>query len=226
MQLRPRIPEINQRDRFIRKAAAQRLVYAVAGEDGLARVPSQRQRGRDVTLLWTDGKAAERWADVITDKPRIKEIPIDGLINDVLPALERMKRLAGPDWGSEPIEPEMDAGDLADRLKRELVDGFVERVALSRKVYLLEDTSGPALVVSATRSDRLVLPVWSARSHADRRIEGPWEQMLSVEVALDSFLSRKLLWVEDRGWLVAPDHIFGPGGSEIAPADLRARFKP
>jgi hypothetical protein len=31
-----RIPELSQRDRFVRRAVAQKCVWAVAGKDGLA----------------------------------------------------------------------------------------------------------------------------------------------------------------------------------------------
>ncbi len=221
----PRIPELSQRDRFVKKAAAQRLVYVVAGAEGLGRVASQRHRGREVTLFWTSRKAAERWADVIAQTPRIKEITLDALIGEVLPALSRLKRLAGPDWGSDPVEPELEAADLGDRLKREVLDGFTERVKATRKVYMLEDGSGPALLVSSARSDQLLLPCWSERAFAEARVEGPWAEMMSVEVPLQSFGERTLGWLEGRGWLAGPDHLVGPGATEIAPAALRARLK-
>ena len=221
----PRIPEISLRDRFVKKAVAQRTVYVVAGAEGLGRVGSQRQRGREVTLFWTTRKAAERWADVIAETPRIKEITLDELLGDVLPALSRLKRLAGPDWGSDPIEPELEASELVERLKRELLDGFVERVKTSRRIYLLEDGSGPALLVSAARSDQLLLPCWSDRAFAEARIEGPWAEMMSVEVPLASFAERTLGWLEGRGFLAGPDHLVGPGAIEITPALMRTRLK-
>lgn len=217
----PRIPEIGQRDRFVRKAAAQRLVYAVAGAEGLGRVPAQRHRGREVTLLWSSRKAAESWADVVADAPRVKEITIDALIGEVLPGLARLKRLAGPDWGSEPAEPEFDPLDLAERLRREVQDGFAERVREQRVVYLLEDGAGPALLVSAGRSDRLLLPCWSERAVAESRIEGPWSGMTAVEIPLASFLERTLGWLDGRGWLAAPDHVYGAGATEVEPSLLR-----
>lgn len=221
----PRIPELNQRDRFVKKAVAQRMVFAVAGAEGLGRVASQRNRGHEVTLFWTSRKAAERWADVVADTPRIKEISLDALLGEVLPALSRMKRLTGPDWGSDPVEPELEASDLGDRLKREVLDGFSERVKASRKVYLLEDTSGPALLVSGARSDQLLLPCWSERAFAEARIEGPWAEMMSVEVPLASFADRTLGWLEGRGFLAGPDHLIGPGAVEIQPSTLRTRLR-
>jgi hypothetical protein len=222
----PRIPELSQRDRFVKRVAAQRMVYVVAGAEGLGRVPSQRHRGREVTLFWTNRKAAERWADVVAAAPRIKEIALDALIGEVLPALHRMHRLAGPDWGAEPVEPELDAAELAERLKREVVEGFAERVRATRKVYLLEDGAGPAMVVSAVRSDTLVLPCWSERESAESRIEGPWADMLAVEIPLASFNERTLGWLDGRGFLVGPDHLVGPGTTELVPADLRRKLGP
>lgn len=218
----PRIPEINQRDRFVKAATASRLVYAVAGDDGLGRVPSQRHRGREVTLLWTSRRTAERWADVIAEEPRVEEIRLDRLIGEVLPAMSRLARLVGPDWGSDSIEPELDAAELSERLHRELHEGFAERVRGSRKVYLLEDSAGPALVVSTQRSDQLVLPCWSERAHAESRIEGPWSGMTVVEVPISSFIGRTLQWLDGRGWAIGPDHVMGPGAVEMTPAELRA----
>lgn len=221
----PRIPEITLRDRFIKQVAAQRVVYAVAGEEGLGRVGSQRQRGRDVTLFWTSRKSAERWADVVASAPLIREIPLDELLGEVLPAISRLDRLAGPDWGSDPVEPEVAASDLAERLKREIVEGFAERVKATGKVYVLEDSSGPALLVSQFRSDRLVLPCWSERAFAERRIEGPWADMLAVELPLASFTAKTLGWLDERGWLAAPDHVVGAGIAEFEPQALLSRFR-
>ncbi len=221
----PRIPEITQRDRFIRRAAAQRSVFAVVGEDGLARVPSQRHHGREVTLLWTSRATAERWADVIAQRPRIKQLMLDAVLADVLPALARLNRLVGVDWGSDAIEPEIAPADLARRLVGEVAAGFVERVVQTRTVFTLEDGAGPALLVSAGAADRLVLPCWSERAFAEVRIEGPWADMMTVEVPIEVFATAKLGWLEGRGWLVAPDHLVGSPVPEVAPADLRRRLK-
>ena len=117
MPFSPRISEIAQRERFVRHAVAHRAVFAVAGEDGLARVPSQRQRGRQVTLLWSTRAEAEHWAPVVAVNPRVKQLPLAALFAEVLPALAGLERLVGPDWCADPAEAELDPIDLAERLR-------------------------------------------------------------------------------------------------------------
>jgi hypothetical protein len=217
-----RIPEIAQRDRFVRHAVAHRAVFAVAGEDGLARVPSQRFRDRQVTLMWSTRADAERWAPVVADNPCVKELPLAALLAEVLPALAGLERRVGPDWCEDPAEAELDPTDLAERLRLRALETFVRRVRLSRLVWLLEDASGPALLVSATRADRFVLPCWSEQALAEARREGPWAGMAVSAVPLESFLGATLPWLAKRDWLVAPEHAEGPGALERAPGDLAA----
>lgn len=215
---------ITQRDRFLRRVVDSKRVFAVAGEGGLARVPSRRLKGRDVTLLWSEKTEAQRWADVITEKPRLKEIALGGLMADILPALAMLRRFVGVDWSSGQPEAEIDPNDLAERIRLEALHVFVHRAMVNRKVWILEDVAGPALLVSHTLPEQLFLPCWADRAEAEARIDGPWRDMTSIEIPLEDFLSRKLRWLEERGHLVAPGHGEGTGSIELSPSDLRERF--
>lgn len=225
MLFSPRIPEIAQRDRFVRNAVAHRAVFAVADEDGLARVPSQRFRGCQVTLMWSARAEAERWAPVVAKNPRVEELPLAVLLAEVLPELAGLERRVGPDWSADPAEAELDPGDLAERLRLRALETFVLRARLSRVVWLLEDASGPALLVSATGADRFVLPCWSEEALAEARREGPWAEMAAFAVPLASFLGATLPRLAERDWLVAPEHAEGPGALELAPSDLAAHLE-
>lgn len=221
-----RIPEIAQRDRFVKRTVAHKCVYAIAGEDGLARVTSPHNPKRQVTLLWTSQAEAERWADVLAVNPRVKQISVGALIADVLPRLHSLDRVVGMDWTADPIEPEIDPLDLVQRLRQEGVETFLQRSRLRRAVWMLEDVNGPALLVSHKGESQLVLPCWATRGEAETRIEGPWRDMLAVEIPLANFVSLTLPWLAQQGWLVAAGHAEGAGTIEMAPADLARRFEP
>jgi hypothetical protein len=226
MQFAIRIPEIAQRDRFVKRAVAQKCVYAVAGEDGLARVTSPHNGRREVTLLWTSQTEAERWADVLVSHPRVKQISTGALIADVLPRLYSLERVVGMDWAADPIEAEIDPMELVQRLRQECVETFLQRSRLRRAVWMLEDVNGPALLVSHKNDSQLVLPCWATRGEAEARIEGPWRDMLAVEIPLANFVAMTLPWLTEQGWLVAPGHAEGAGTIEMTPADLARRFEP
>ncbi len=87
-----------QHGRFLKRVVESKLVFAVSGEEGLARVPSRRMKGREVTLLWSKRAEAERWAPVVAKSPRIKELTLGAVMTDVLPGLANVKRLVGVDW--------------------------------------------------------------------------------------------------------------------------------
>ncbi|MGD9783981.1 MAG: DUF2750 domain-containing protein [Hyphomicrobiaceae bacterium] len=226
MQHALRIPELAHRDRFVRRAASQRHVFAVSGEDGLARVASPLDPKREVTLFWTNEAEALRWADVLTENPRVKTITLGALIADVLPRLASYSRHVGLDWTADPIEVEIDALDLEIRLRQECVETFLQRARLRRGVWTLEDANGPALLVSQRSDTQLVLPCWATRAEAEARIEGPWREMISVEIPLASFVTQTLPWVAGQGWLVAPGHAEGSGTVELAPSELMRRLQP
>lgn len=218
------IAAILQRDRFLKRVVEARSVFVVSGEDGLARVPSRRQRGRDVTLLWSEAGEAERWADVVAKSPRVKELMLVNLLSEVLPALASLKRFAGVDWSPAGLEPEFDANDLAERVRLEILEVFLHRTRSTGKVWILEDANGPALLVSGLRSTQYILPCWGDRREAEGRIIGPWADMMPVDIPLDTFLERKLLWLVENKHLVSPGHLAGAGSLELEAADLKERY--
>lgn len=225
MQLAMRIPELSQRDRFVRRAIAQKGVYAVAGEDGLARVASPGDPLREVTLFWTSQAEAERWADVLARNPRVKFITTGELIGEVMPRLNELGRMVGLDWSAEPVESEMEPNELIARMRHEGIESFLQRARVRRAVWMLEDASGPALLVSQHKAGQLMLPCWASRLEAEARIAGPWTQMLAVEIPLMSFLAQTLPWLTEMGWTVAPGHAEGADTIEVGPAELARRIE-
>ncbi len=216
--------ETKQRDSFLAKVMRSRHIYAVAGEEGLARVPSKRFRGREVALLWSNREDADRWASVVAVNPRIKTLTLGEVSSGVLPGLAKHRRFVGLDWSSEPIEGEFDPVDLGERLRLAALDHFIASARETGHVWTLEDAHGPAMVVSQTRPDILILPCWSEAGEAVARTEGPWRNMMPMDIPVETFLSAKLVWLIDNNHLVAPEFSGGPGSLELDPCDLQARF--
>ncbi len=224
MHRTPSIPEIAQRDRFMKSAVEGRAVYAIAGENGLARVPSQHRAGFEVTLFWSKVGQAERWADAVADNPRVKKLTLAELLADILPALPDLDRLVGLDWSANPVEGEFNALHIAERLRSMAVDGFVQRARAADQIFILEDTVGPAMMVSGGDESKQFMPVWSDRGEAEARIEGPWANMMALEIPLSNFLGLTLPWLAERSWTVGPDHAPGARTLELTPKDLASRL--
>lgn len=229
MQLARNHTEIAQRDRFLTRVVAQRAVYVVLGEEGLARVASRRLKGREVTLLWSVREEAQRWASVVSENPRVKELTLGELLSGVLPKLSELRRFVGVDWTSDSVEPESDASDVAERLRVASLERFVRLVKETGQVWTLEDGNGPAFVLSATRADLFVLPCWADRATAENRIldriDGPWRDMMALEIPLATFIEKKLPWLASQGRLVAPEHLEGAGALELEPPDLASQLR-
>lgn len=214
--------ELSQR--FLRRAVSARTVFAVACEQGLARVRSRHFRGREVALLWSAVEPAERWAAVLDGQARVKQVPLAEALADMLPALFAHQRLAGVDWTGEAAEPELDPRDLAERLRSELLESFMARAVAFGAVWTLGDALGPVMLASTTRRNALVMPCWSDERQADARREGPWAETEPVRIRLDDFLARTLVSLEAQGSQVAPEHILGAGSFELEPGDLKLRI--
>ncbi|HRY08193.1 MAG TPA: DUF2750 domain-containing protein [Hyphomicrobiaceae bacterium] len=221
-----RIPEVSQRDRFVRRALTQRCVFAVDGDDGLACVACSGNPGVDVTLLWSNECEAQRWADVLASNPRVRKLPLDELLSDVLPKLSELNRLVGLDWSTDPIECKVDPNDLANRLRHEGMEAFLQRIRLNTSVWTLEDADGPALLVATHQPNRLMLACWASRAEAEKRLERAWSGMIAVEIPLHNFVEATLPWLIEQNWLVAPG--YSPGGDvvEVSPLDLVRRLEP
>lgn len=212
-------------DDFVRKVVAARAVWAVAGSEGLARLPSAVNAGREVTLFWSDQGEAERWAVTVASEPRVKQIPLVDIINEVLPKLRELNRAVGPNWQQEPADAEIEPAVLADRLRAEIMASFVRQAVTNGAVYILEDDQGPTFAASAADPDRLVLPTWSTRPDAEFPRSGFWQETAISRIPLETFLERTLVWLDEIGRLAAPSYTPRIAGLEVTPADLTERLR-
>ena len=142
----------------------------------------------------------------------------------MLPKLSALNRLVGPDWGPEPLEPEIEPADLARRLRSEAVAQFVRKANHREAVWVLQGADGPALLMSKSRPGAQMLPCWYDGAHAEARIAGPLAESVAAAVPLATFRERTLLWLGESGRLVAPAYCEGDGLVELAPGDLAARL--
>ncbi len=221
----PLVQQNVRRDRFLGAISLSRRVYGVQGENGLARLPSRRLRGREVSLFWSDEATAARWAPTVASHYRIKEFVLADMLASVLPGLSQHRRLVGLDWNGEDEIVELDPKDFAERLRLTSLDAFVRAAKDKGVVFTVEGPYGPALLRSQTNADALVLPVWADPGEAYSRLEGPWRDMLVIDTPLQSFLNDRLGWLAGNGHLVGPDYKDGPGALEMQPADVAACFK-
>lgn len=210
--------------RFLRRVASARTVFAVAAEDGLARTASHHMSGREVALLWSEREAAMRWAASLASNTRIKELRLEELFAGLLPALAEHRRLVGTDWCGETGEPELDPRELAEKIRLELLEAFLARAIMFGAVWTLGDRDGPVMLVSATRPNVLMMPCWSDERQAEARQEGPWIDTVTMRIRLEDFMKTTLPGLGGQGFLVAPEHIAGPGVIELEADDLKARI--
>jgi hypothetical protein len=210
---------------FFRQAVAAGVVWAVRGREGLARVDSQIQPNRYVTLLWSQREEAERWASVLATEPNVMALTLRDLLVDLLPMLARSGGHVGTDWNSEPIEPELDPADLAGRLRAEAVANFIDSAVHSRIVWVLHSAQGPACLMSKTRPGQMFLPCWADRASAEALIAGALTDVLPGSIPLANFLGRTLMWLTEVRCRVSPAYIEGEGGIELEPYDLKGRMK-
>lgn len=212
-------------DRFVESVAQSMTVFAVAGEAGLARVPSRFGDGREVTFLWSQRAEAEKWASCIAENPRIKELPLGEVMSSLLPALDQHDRRVATDWSDAPNEPELEPLELGVSLRKGVVTAFVKRVSETGKVFVVSGMYGPSMMVSKIKVGRQVLPCWSVRERAEMRIEGPWEESVVSEIPVDVFAKRTLPGLCESGGLVCPDNILGVDTLEVLPDALAKRLQ-
>ncbi len=224
MLIAPRIPELARRDRFIRRAVAQRVVHAVSEGGALARVASRCSgTGAGVVLLWSARREAERWSDVLARPPRVTDLSLGALMEHVLPALAADSVAVGPDWTSDTIEPEMGAHDLDGRLRLEMLDLFVLGFQQSGRVWILEGPEGPASMPGRIEGT-VSLACWSSAELAAASTAGSWAGMRVLEIPRDGFRDMTVPWLESRGWTIAADPASPLAAAEIAPGALLARL--
>jgi hypothetical protein len=156
MLQKTRIPELGQRDRFVRRCVKEGRVLTLASEDE-ASVPSQKYPGRTVQLFWSSPREATRWAEALTGDKALQDISLETFVADILPGLAAAKGLAGTDWVSDPIEAEVDPADLALRMKAEALPVLLASLVDRGEVYMVASDNGPALKVVPRRDGELGL---------------------------------------------------------------------
>ena len=170
----PRIPELAQRDRFVRRAVSEGRVLTLADEEN-ASVASQKVAGRTVQLFWSSPIEAGRWAEALAGNTDLQDIPLTTFAADILPGIATAKGLVGTDWLSDPIEAEVDPRDLQIRLKVEAVQAYADAARGRGEVFLVGSDEGPMLT-PATPEDgfeqcaaRVRQPRRSRAAHEDHR---------------------------------------------------------
>lgn len=219
----PRIPELAQRDRFVRRAVSEGRVLTLADEEN-ASVPSQKVSGRTVQLFWSSPLEAERWAEALAGNSDLQDISLEVFATDILPGIATAKGLVGTDWVSDPIEAEIDPRDLLIRLKMEAVPSYAAAARAKGEVYLVGGSSGPLLTPGTQKprsADRL--HVFAARSDAEahmKKVAG--KQVITDPIA--NFLGSRLPWAAQQGHAVMIEPIRGAGFVEVKTADLAAHL--
>ena len=220
----PRIPELAQRDRFVRRAIKEGRVLTLADEER-ASVPSQKIPGRTVQLFWSSPIEGKRWAEALTGDGALQSISLAAFASDILPGLRAAKGYVGTDWVADPIEAEVDPGDLQLRLKAEAVAGALAGLAAQGQIYLVEGTSGPLLVPVTRRGvDVQLLHVFASRTEAERLMKKTGGKKVIIDPVSD-FLASTLPWAAERGHIVVIEPIPGAGMVDVSPADLRTRLQ-
>jgi Protein of unknown function (DUF2750) len=207
---------------FAARVVEDGLCWGVVGDEGLARVPSPANPATQIHLIWSDRAEAGRWASSLVTNPRLRKITLTEMTTELLPKLAAMGRSLGPDWTSEPVEPEILPGDLDVLVRKAAVARFCDRANRSRYVWVLRHTEGPACLPSTLLSTGDMLPVWGERAEAEAHIKGALEGTSVVRVALPDFLQRVLIWCAETRRRVAPGYIAGPGVIELAAWDVKA----
>jgi len=210
---------------FVRKVVASRTVWAVAGAEGLARLPSPSRRVRETTLFWAEQSDAELAAEKAAQEPRVKPIPLADFLHEVLPKLRDLDRVVGTNWFAAPCEPEIEPMDLADRVRQEILASFVRQAVGQGGLYILEDDQGPTFAASTEAPNTLILPVWTQRDEAEVVQRGFWQDMDVSHIPVATFIERTLVWLQEINRSVAPSYTPRIANIELAPADIAERLK-
>lgn len=211
---RPRIPELAQRDRFIRRAVSEGRVLTFADEE-TASVPSQKVKDRTVQLFWSSRIEATRWAEALAGNNELQDIGLVTFAAEILPGIAKGKGFAGTDWVSDPIEAEVDPVDLLIRLKTEAVPYYASAATGRGEVFLVADEAGPILTPAgpwAPSGD--LLHVFAARPEAERHLkQAGGKRVVAASVA--DLLGVTLPWAATRAHAVAIEPIAGAGFLEV-----------
>jgi hypothetical protein len=219
----PRIPELAQRDRFIRRAVGEGRVLTLADEEN-ASVPSQKVSGRTVQLFWSSPIEAERWAEALAGNSKLQDITLEVFATDILPGIATAKGFVGTDWVSDPIEAEIDPRDLIIRLKLEAVPLYTAAARQKGELYYVGGEDSP-LLTPGTEKPRSAerLHVFSTRSDAEAHMKKLAGKRVIADPIAD-FVGSTLAWAAGRGHSIVIEPIRGAGFIEVKTADLASRL--
>lgn len=215
----PRIPELAQRDRFVRRAIAEGRVLTLADEEH-ASVSSQKLRGRTVQLFWSTSIEAKRWAEALSGNLDLQEIPLAAFAADILPGIAAARGLAGTDWVSDPIEAEVDPRDLLIRLQAEAMPGYATALILSGEAYFIAEASALKLSPSPRGDGREVVQVFTGRAEAERRMKKTGGDKIST-ATIAELVNTLLPWAIGRGHALLIEPIAGAGFVEVRTEDVK-----
>ena len=225
MQHSPRIPELAQRDRFVRRCVKEWRVLTLRDEES-ACVPSNRLPARTVQLFWSSAIEAKRWAKALTGDDGLQEIPLQVFAAEILPGLQSGKGIVGVDWVADPIEAEVEPADLLLRLKTEAVNTFLSVCGDKGEVFLVGAENGPQLQAVTRRGHEIqVVQVYPTRAEADRALRRLGGKRVIADPIKD-FKESTLPWVIERGHMISLEPIPGAGTMDVRPGDLVTRLKP
>ncbi|MBX9925670.1 MAG: DUF2750 domain-containing protein [Hyphomicrobiaceae bacterium] len=220
MHVSARIPDLVQRERFIRKIVLTNEAFFVAGQDGWATVPFRSDPARQVVLFWSSRGEAEKWSHVVADNPHIHTVKLGQLLAEVLPMLTSNACLIGHDWSTDPADPVIAPAELAERIWRERTDSLIGTMRTSEIVWVLESASGPALLPSSRISGRECLPVWASREAAAFNAAGSWSNKRPLGVKLSMFRERYVPFVSARDGTIGPEPMPEAGMREMTPQEF------
>lgn len=218
-----RIPEVGQRDRFIRRCVKDGAVLTLGSEE-LASVPSQKYPDRTVQLFWSSPVEARRWGEALAGADDLQELSLETFCVDILPGLAAAKGLVGTDWVADPIEAEIDPVDLRLRLLMEALNGHLAAIGEQGEVFIVANDDGPVLEPGDGRgADVLRLPIFAQRKAADAWAATHPGSWTTVD-ALADLMASTLPWAAARGHTVALTPVIGAGFVEVAPDMLKTRL--
>ena len=135
------------------------------------------------------------------------------------------KGLAGTDWVSDPIEPEVEPADLLLRLRMEAVGPYLGVILERGEVFMAEGEEGPQLLPLVRRGvDRQALYIFPVRAEGERLLKRVLPGKRVIADPVSDFISSTLPWLAERGHLVVLEPIPGAGPVELDAADLAARL--
>ncbi len=221
----PRIPELAQRDRFVRRAVKDHTIFTLADEER-ACVPSQQRPGRTVQLFWSSAKEAARWAQALTGDSKLQDLTLQVFAAEILPGLVSGKGIIGTDWVSDPIEAEVEPLDLLLRLRNEAMPGFLTELREGGQVYLVTNASGSGPLVTTLNkrgADYTGVQAYAQRSEAEWAMKKAGAKKVMADPLAD-FISSTLPWAASKGHLVLVEPIRAAGFVELKPGDLGDRL--